>query len=214
MLNRGISLKHLEIFLSQIEGYSNPQIDLEQYITPPKIASDIIYYINSEFGDIKGKTILDLGCGTGMLTLAAKMMGCSFIIGIDVCPISLYIAKKNLKHFGLTEIDFFCCDVNSVKDFFIPKHFDVVIMNPPFGTKHNTGIDIKFLETSLFLSPTTIYSLHKRSTRSFLKKFGLKNNLKTDLISEINFNIDHTFYSHKRSFVDIEVDLLRFELNA
>lgn len=43
--------------------------------------------------------------------------------------------------------------------------FDTVIMNPPFGTKHNSGMDIKFLETALNLANTSVYSLHKTSTR-------------------------------------------------
>lgn len=38
-------------------------------------------------------------------------------------------------------------------------------MNPPFGTKNNEGIDMKFLETALKLSNNAVYSLHKTSTR-------------------------------------------------
>ncbi len=43
--------------------------------------------------------------------------------------------------------------------------FDTVIMNPPFGTKHNAGMDMKFLETGIALATGTVYSLHKTSTR-------------------------------------------------
>ena len=43
--------------------------------------------------------------------------------------------------------------------------FDTVIMNPPFGTKHNVGIDMKFLQVGLDLSQDVVYSLHKTSTR-------------------------------------------------
>lgn len=45
------------------------------------------------------------------------------------------------------------------------KQFDTVLMNPPFGTKHNEGIDMKFLEVALKLSNNAVYSLHKTSTR-------------------------------------------------
>ena len=37
-----------------------------------------------EYGDIEGKTILDLGCGTGMLTAAAVMKGAELVVGVDV----------------------------------------------------------------------------------------------------------------------------------
>lgn len=43
--------------------------------------------------------------------------------------------------------------------------FETVIMNPPFGTKHNAGMDIKFLETGIALATGTVYSLHKTTTR-------------------------------------------------
>ena len=45
--------------------------------------------------------------------------------------------------------------------------FDTVIMNPPFGTKHNAGMDIKFLQVAANLSNNVVYSLHKTSTRYF-----------------------------------------------
>lgn len=45
------------------------------------------------------------------------------------------------------------------------KAFDTVIMNPPFGTKHNAGMDLRFLETAFGLARTAVYSLHKSSTR-------------------------------------------------
>lgn len=43
--------------------------------------------------------------------------------------------------------------------------FETVIMNPPFGTKHNAGMDIKFLATAIALATGTVYSLHKSTTR-------------------------------------------------
>jgi predicted RNA methylase len=30
-------------------------------------------------------------------------------------------------------------------------YFDTVIMNPPFGTKNNEGIDMKLLENALYV---------------------------------------------------------------
>lgn len=45
------------------------------------------------------------------------------------------------------------------------RAFDTVVMNPPFGTKHNAGMDMKFLAAGLKLARTAVYSLHKSSTR-------------------------------------------------
>lgn len=43
--------------------------------------------------------------------------------------------------------------------------FDTVVMNPPFGTKHNAGMDMKFLLAGINIANTAVYSLHKTSTR-------------------------------------------------
>lgn len=50
--------------------------------------------------------------------------------------------------------------------------FDVTILNPPFGTKNNEGIDYCFLEKAFKICSGNVYSFHKSSTRkakSFLK---------------------------------------------
>jgi predicted RNA methylase len=52
-----------------------------------------------------------------------------------------------------------------------PKAIDLVVMNPPFGTKEE-GIDIKFLEVAMHICNGPIYSMHKSSTRAFLQKFA------------------------------------------
>lgn len=43
--------------------------------------------------------------------------------------------------------------------------FDTVILNPPFGTKNNAGMDMEFLKAAIKLTNNAIYSLHKTSTR-------------------------------------------------
>lgn len=48
---------------------------------------------------------------------------------------------------------------------YLSKSFDTVIMNPPFGTKKNAGVDIQFLKAAITLARKVVYSLHKTSTR-------------------------------------------------
>lgn len=43
--------------------------------------------------------------------------------------------------------------------------FDVVMMNPPYGTKKNEGIDYRFLEKAFQICNGNVYSFHKSSTR-------------------------------------------------
>ena len=48
---------------------------------------------------------------------------------------------------------------------------DLVVMNPPFGTKEE-GIDVKFLELAAWVCSGSIYSMHKSSTRAFIQKWA------------------------------------------
>lgn len=90
--------------------------------------------------------------------------------------------------------------------------FDTVIMNPPFGTKKNSGIDMKFLEIALKLAKKTVYSLHKTSTRNYVLKKGRDYGANGKVIAELRYDIPNVFKFHKKSSVDIQVDFIRFSL--
>lgn len=57
---------------------------------------------------IKGKTFLDIGCGSGVLSLAAVMMGASFAYGIDIDDVAIAHAKENSVLNGLEKKVHFC----------------------------------------------------------------------------------------------------------
>ena len=65
----------LELFLSKIAPQPSPQAQLEQYTISPSIASTMLYIAAYANNDIIGKTVLDLGCGTGRLALGASYLG-------------------------------------------------------------------------------------------------------------------------------------------
>lgn len=44
---------------------------------------------------VKGKTVLDIGCGNGILSFAARLLGASFVSGIDINPDALAHAEIN-----------------------------------------------------------------------------------------------------------------------
>ncbi len=49
-----------------------------------------------EKDDIEGKRVLDVGCGTGILAIAAARRGASRIVAFDVDPDAVFEARKNL----------------------------------------------------------------------------------------------------------------------
>jgi len=47
--------------------------------------------------DLKGKTVVDFGCGSGILSLAALKLGAKEVIGIDIDPQALQASRENAK---------------------------------------------------------------------------------------------------------------------
>lgn len=92
------------------------------------------------------------------------------------------------------------------------KQFDTVIMNPPFGTKNNAGMDMQFLSSALFLARNAIYSLHKTSTRSFIQRKAKEIGTPAEVIATLRYNLESSYKFHKKSSVDIEVDCWRFDV--
>lgn len=86
-------------------------------------------------------------------------------------------------------------------------------MNPPFGTKHNAGTDIKFLEIATKLASNTVYSLHKTSTRNYVLQKAAQYGAKGKVIAELRYDLPKAYKFHRKTSVDIQVDFTRFELN-
>ncbi len=49
-----------------------------------------------------GQQILDYGCGSGILTIAARLLGAARAVGVDIDPAAVETAKANALHNGVT----------------------------------------------------------------------------------------------------------------
>ncbi len=120
--------RQLEILLQQIPKPTKPIPHLEQYMTPAPIAADIIFTAY-QWGDIENKTVVDLGCGTGIFSVGAYLMGAKKVIGFDIDKNIIATAKKYAKTNDLP-IEFHTKDITAVD-----TSCDTVLMNPPFGAQ-------------------------------------------------------------------------------
>ncbi|GAB0092211.1 rRNA N6-adenosine-methyltransferase Mettl5 [Sergentomyia squamirostris] len=208
-----LKLKKLEEYLQGIDGFEDPKILLEQYQTPPHIASCMLYEIQSQFNDLEGKIVADLGCGSGMLSIGSFLLGSSHTVGFEIDPDACDIFTENVVDMEIPSIDCVLCDITAdpIRSRF-HKAFDTVVMNPPFGTKKNAGMDVKFLEVGVSLAITAIYSLHKTSTRDFIRKTATQLNTEPKIVAQLRYNLDAAYKFHKKKSVDIDVDFWRFQV--
>ncbi|XP_029385888.1 rRNA N(6)-adenosine-methyltransferase METTL5 [Echeneis naucrates] len=205
-----MKLKELESCLQQVDVFEEPKILLEQYPTSPHIAACMLYTIHNTFDDIEGKLVADLGCGCGVLSIGAAMLDAGLCVGFDIDDDALGIFRRNAEEFEISNLDLLQCDLCSLEPDVYAQKFDTVIMNPPFGTKHNQGMDMKFLKAALTMAETAVYSLHKTSTRDHIQKKAKDWGAKMEVIAELRYDLPASYKFHKKKSVDIQVDFLRF----
>ena len=132
-------------FLGQIKDFDQSKLreDREQYITSPEVACEVLNWMESYYEDISRKFVVDLGCGTGMLSLGCSYMGAAHVVGMEVDEDAMLIAEDNLKRVGheCGSVDFVLCNVRDLTSASLPM-VDTVVMNPPFGV-HTPGFDYK-----------------------------------------------------------------------
>jgi len=203
-----MKLKQLESNLQQVEEFENPKILLEQYPTRPHIAACMLHTMQASFGDLENKHVADLGCGCGVLSVGAVMLGAGSVTGFDIDMDALELFQENIAEFDIDNVDIVQCDVKHISDV-SGTTFDTVFMNPPFGTKHNKGIDMVFVRKGLDLA-NVVYSLHKTSTREHIQKKAADWGVDIKVVAELRYDLPSTYKHHKKSSVDIQVDFIRF----
>lgn len=72
-----------------------------------------------------GRKVLDIGTGSGILSIAASKLGASEVLGVDIDPMSVYIANENKKLNEVTNAEFIVGDLLSK----VNDKYDIVVSN-------------------------------------------------------------------------------------
>ena len=193
----------LERMLQQVPPHSSPKANLEQYSTPADIAADMLF-ISYANGDIFEKDVLDLGCGTGILSIGAYILGGN-VTGVEIDPVAYAEAVVNAEN-ASAEINLINSDI---KDIEITA--DTIIMNPPFGSQKKNA-DRPFLEIAC-KSANRIYSLHNSLTINFLEKMVDSLGGEIFLQKEYILSIPHMFQFHNKVKKNTNVVLIGIDMS-
>jgi ribosomal protein L11 methyltransferase len=74
-----------------------------------------------------GKTVLDYGCGSGILAMVAKKVGAGEVVGVDIDPQAIESAADNAQR-NHCDIEFFLPD-SFAQSKHAAQRFDIVVAN-------------------------------------------------------------------------------------
>lgn len=196
--------------LGVIAGFDDPRVDLEQYRTPPELASYLIHIADLQ-GDIEGRTVVDLGCGTGMLALAATLRGPERVIGVDIDSDPLQTARENQRRIATrSAVSWIQADATRLPLSTEPDE-TTVVMNPPFGAQDgNEHADREFLESTADLASVS-YSIHNEGSADFIESFADDHGGEVTHAYSAEFDLPKTYDHHTESRRTIAVELFRIE---
>lgn len=183
-----MKMRDLERALQALEPVSTPRAEIEQYPTPPAIAAEVAYIALGK-GDLEGRSVLDLGCGNGVLAIAAALLRARPVVGVDIDPEAIDVARRNGRRAGV-DVDWRVADVRDLSG-----RVDTVLMNPPFGSQRKHA-DLPFLDRALDLG-RVVYSFHNAKTERFVERRILGRGGRITDRAEYAFPIARRFAFHR-----------------
>ncbi len=192
-------------FVDKIDSFRSPKIHLEQYSLPGDLIA-LILILSS--GDLIGQNVVDLGCGTGRLTLPIKKFFSDRVLGVDIDSDAINHLVQSQKQ-NLLSLDLLIASVEFLETFNWGKKYQTTFMNPPFGTKRRK-LDLVFLKQALKYSQTII-SVHKSNpeTQKIITQLGKQYEKKVEILATVNFPQFPSFQFHRKCKHYVCVDLLR-----
>lgn len=195
--------KQVAIQLSKLKQIEKPIVSLEQYQTESEIAAEALWfaYMNE---DIENKVVADLGCGNGILGIAALILGAKKVYFVEIDNSSLVTAKQNTNNLKLKNAVFIRSSIENFNE-----KVDTVIQNPPFGVQREHA-DKPFLEKAMQLA-NSVYSFHKIESKEFINSLTRDTNFKVIKILKFKFPLKKTLFFHKKKayLVDVGCWLLK-----
>jgi ubiquinone/menaquinone biosynthesis C-methylase UbiE len=101
-------------FFSEYSSLRNSGVTYNDFVEQPAIKSAI--------SDLNGKSILDLGCGTGQFAKFCIENGASKVLGVDISRNMIEKANKDNKH---EKIEYFCISIEDLE--LQDEKFDIII---------------------------------------------------------------------------------------
>jgi putative methylase len=208
-----MKLRQLEMTLQRCAGFERPRAAWEQYQTPATLAARLLYDAFVR-GDIAGKRVTDLGCGTGILAIGAALLDARVVRALDLDPDAVRTAEKNAALLG-AGVEFVVADMGGEDAGTCTERIgpcDTVVMNPPFGAqKQNMHADRPFIDCALAIAPVT-YGIFNAGSTPFVEAYIAGRGRVAGRVSG-TFPIKRSFAFHTKDVQEVVVEILRIVRN-
>ncbi len=185
--------------LARVPPLERPRADLEQVESPPDAAAELLFDALAA-GDLDGRSVLDLGSGTGRLAIGARLLGAARATGVEIDPRATEAARRAAEEAGV-EVDFRTADVGASA-----TAADTVLMNPPFGAQR-AHADRPFWDAAFRLARRSVYAFSLADSRTFIARRAVAANAHVLSSRPVAWELPRSFPHHTRRRVAVAVDL-------
>lgn len=193
--------------LATLEGFRDPDVEYEQYVSSPELAANLIHLADLQ-SDLDG-LVVDLGAGTGILALAAATRDPERVVGVEQDRDALGTARRNETTLDVaTPVDWLQADAARPP---LDCRDATVVMNPPFGAQYGRrGADRDFLDATRTISIVT-YSIHNAGSRDFIESYATDHGGTVTHAFAAELPVDAQFDFHASDRANISVEAFRIK---
>jgi len=177
---------------------AQPRAELEQVATPAEAAADLLLAAVRIDG-LEGRSVLDLGSGTGRLAIGAALLGAATVVGIETDPVLVEAARAAAKAAGV-RVDFWPSDVSAWR-----QTAELVVMNPPFGAQRRHA-DRVFWDQALVPAGRSVHAFALADSRTFIARRAVARGAQVLETQPVAWELPRTFPHHTRRRVPLPVD--------
>lgn len=185
--------------LERVPPFPEARADLEQVLTPAEAAATLLE-VAQRWDGLAGRSVVDLGCGTGRLAIGAAVLGAAPVVGTDVDAAAIAAARSAARA-ARVEVTF---RLGRVEDARTPA--ELVVMNPPFGAQRRHA-DRPFWEAAFRLARRSVYAFSLAASRTFIARQAVVQGAQVLEVVPVRWVLGRTFPHHRRHGVDLDVDL-------
>jgi len=127
--------------------------DPENVLFPTDCGLSLLVALNGpDAPDLTGKRVLDIGCGSGIYTIALLLAGAAHVTALDINPAAAAVTRMNVLRNGLDSSRLTCVSAG-LADYLSQDGFDLVVTNPPHLPYDESYATANGLEAALVAGP-------------------------------------------------------------